>query len=337
MLYRFLLISIVFFSVLAAGSAWGRTNDMRQPCANCHTMHNSQAGIAVVAGGAQESLLNDTCYGCHTGTNVGGSRPYVLQVGAPSSLAGGSFYWVASGLDSQGHNIDGVTAQASRTPPGGSELFDSFNPLTCAGTKGCHGDTAFANEIQSISRSHHADDTLPIDGLTVPTSYRFLKGIVGLEDSDWEFTVSSADHNQYKGFARNTDTDPDSTSISSFCARCHGDFHSGGGNAGVSDGIFGNDPWIRHPVDYDMNGLGGEYAGYGGGGNSYNVVTPVGSDNMAAGVKNTVLAVAGDAIIVCVSCHRAHGSPNPSSLRWDYQSWPAGGYYGCGDCHTAKN
>jgi len=39
-------------------------------CVNCHTMHNSQDGAAVIGSGPIEALLNKaSCAACHTGTN----------------------------------------------------------------------------------------------------------------------------------------------------------------------------------------------------------------------------------------------------------------------------
>ncbi|RLA81698.1 MAG: hypothetical protein DRG33_00080, partial [Deltaproteobacteria bacterium] len=40
--------------------------------------------------------------------------------------------------------------------------------------------------------------------------------------------------------------------------------------------------------------------------------------------------------VQCLSCHRAHGSPYPDMLRWDYRNWPGGGMNGCAVCHTSK-
>jgi hypothetical protein len=46
----------------------------------------------------------------------------------------------------------------------------------------------------------------------------------------------------------------------------------------------------------------------------------------------------GDAIITCITCHRAHGSPWDYTLRWNYQLWPGGpDEGGCYNCHAAKN
>jgi len=355
-----LVVMLVLARVFSVGVTLARTNDMKQLCVNCHTMHNSQGGVAPGGNVKRGALLNSTCYGCHTTdlittSNVDGGRPLVLNTSGPvygltgteaghTTLAGGDFYWVSVVSDLKGHNVNGIATQSSRIPPGGSatNVFDSSRPLTCAGINGCHGDLSRTDEIVAMSQTHHAAE-LSIDGSTVARSFRFLNGIAGFEDPNYELTVTSSDHNQYKGAARSGVEGPLSatiTTISESCARCHGNFHSGSGNDGVLDGasVAFTDPWIRHPVDYDMGGLGGEYLGYGPSG-TYKVATPLGSINVTSAIGTVTLnsTIDKNAIVVCVSCHRAHGSPYDYSLRWDYKNWPASGYNGCGDCHTAKD
>ncbi|MGB9716198.1 MAG: cytochrome c3 family protein [Thermodesulfovibrionales bacterium] len=44
---------------------------------------------------------------------------------------------------------------------------------------------------------------------------------------------------------------------------------------------------------------------------------------------------------MCLSCHRAHGSPYADILRWNYDEMRTGSYTttdsGCFTCHTGKN
>lgn len=330
--------------------ALARSVDMKAPCVNCHTMHNSQSGTEVSGIGTQGALLNNTCYGCHTGANTGSTDaipktpkvwhlspdpptlPPYMTTGTEAghdTLAGGDFGWVAGvGNDLKGHNVIGISGTST---------------LTCAGSTGCHGDRTVAAESTAMALTHHSVETAqPSDGAPLSESYRWLDGVAGYEDPDYELSVSNAstNHNQYKGIARTAEGDSTTSSISNFCASCHGNFHNGSNPAGISDdaSTFGTaGSWIRHPVDYAMPlTTGTEYAGYGKPtAGDYNVATPLGSVNVST-QKSTVGGV-GDNIITCISCHRAHGSPYDYSLRWDYMSWPAAGYYGCGDCHTLKN
>ena len=378
-------ISILLLTVFLYDNSWARVAKMKEICSNCHTMHSSvggagdthdiASGVADGVPGAviapQEGLINKTCSGCHNGKNSTGSMPYVIDLltsGPPKygvtgtegiatrdTLAGGSFYWVTiadGGI--KGHDVVGLNiTQTNRTPPGGSKAFnDTTTPLTCAGTNGCHGDNAAGmSQVESIWGGHHANITGSVTGGTsAATSYRFLNGIDGFEDSTWELTVDSSNHNQYKGITRTGDDDlvANESSISHLCARCHGDFHNGDGtDAGVigAAGSFGS-PWVRHPVDVDMGplaGAGTEYGSYGdGGAGIYNVRTPLASEDVSGRLSSVTLGGSGNnAIITCVTCHRAHGSEWDYSLRWKYYAWPDGSdtdaYNGCGDCHTAKN
>jgi cytochrome c553 len=192
----------------------------------------------------------------------------------------------------------------------------------------------------AIAKSHHGDDST-IDGLTVATSYRLLYGIVGLEDSDWEYRPTASAHNQYKGVDRAADTTSGATNtISYLCAECHGMFHSGVLPEGVDNDTTFASPWFRHPVDFDMYNVRtkSDYQGYGGVGvNNYEVTAPVASSDVSSLISTGVYSASGKAIVTCISCHRAHGTPNDAILRWNYKAWPGGGYAGCQVCHTIKD
>ena len=152
--------------------------------------------------------------------------------------------------------------------------------------------------------------------------------------------TSTTDHNEYKGQAyaartlaggqswNNVDT------ISEFCAECHGYFHA-------SDEITasGGSPWLRHPTDSVVPNS-GEYSAY----NTYSLEAPVARAVIPNSPNSTVTP--GDdttedgAIVMCLSCHRAHASPYADSLRWDYSTIIAGGgasTSGCFTCHTQKD
>jgi len=341
-------------AVLLTGQALAKVSGQ---CAECHTMHNSQGGspMAVDASGNPQSdpnavLLRKGCVACHTGTNDGSNNiPYVNSTSVPdysgngtqgNTLAGGNFYWVANGDDAAGHNVStdglaGTDGALGNTPPGNTGTFSG--PLTCAGTTGCHGDRTATSDFAAISGTHHADDST-IDGLTVATSYRFLNGVKGLEDSDWEYQPTATAHNQYYGVDRTTEATAsiDPGTISALCAQCHNDFHNGYQTVGGSTG-FGS-PWVRHPTDFDMGNTdtGSEYRGYGGTGNAYVVAAPVASTDYSQVLSN--VSFNDDTIVTCISCHRAHGTPNADLLRWDYSNIKAGGggSGGCFECHTTK-
>lgn len=342
-------------------------------CSNCHTMHNSQNGLGEVQtyngnGGLntgvttpQQYLLKADCIACHTGTTATPTNsfpaPIVLHITNPGpdlqgggyTLAGGDFYWVATGLGntpSKGHNVAGLATQEGapmNAPPG----FDSSvtspvsgtvgstwtNQLTCAGTYGCHG----MHNPTGITGAHHGNSggtaTQASSATTIGNSYRFLGGIKGLEQSQWNWNETASIHNEYFGVDDTSNRNQTNTNylnkdtISFSCAECHGFFHSQ-----IDDGTTGS-PWLRHPTDIALKSS-GEYTNY----TAYSTQAPVARNTVVGTMSATVTP--GTDIVMCLSCHRAHGSPEPDLLRWTYSSMVAGGGgadVGCFTCHTSKN
>ncbi len=342
------------------------------PCANCHIMHNSQDGKAGSVDGSGSILLRtkggSPCIGCHA---QGISESIDPVTGAPqvrhsgsADLAGGNFAYLSgdkAGVNgnnmSRGHNIIGLgqaddNFSGKNFPPGDefSQSGGGFTSakFTCAGKFGCHGDRTKQNELEAIAGSHHAKDSAlkfgSIDesaqGNSVGTSYRFLLGVKGGEDSDWERTADSADHNEYKGAVdrgtESTKVSPGGNTISGFCAECHGGFHGPGGND-----VGANSVWLRHPVDIALPGT-GEFADYNSeNSNSYSIEVPLAKIVIPGNSSALVSASSGKHIVMCLSCHRAHASPYEDSLRWNYAEVIAGGGgsdgIGCFVCHTKKD
>ncbi|WP_303723023.1 cytochrome c3 family protein [Malonomonas rubra] len=349
---------------------------MNGSCVECHTMHNSQGGLSMrfdstELTGAAALLRAGSCTGCHADatrntnidTSAGPDYTLIPQVDGQfytepgttgNTLAGGTFHFVANDKTT-GHNIVDLSefghAVDLTSPPGydvtiaqSVGLPTTWGALTCAGVNGCHGEHSDAfnqplSKFGAISGAHHESDAT-IDGTTVGKSYRFLKGVLGVEDDDWEGDAD-ADHNVYHGVDRlaagANEVDSGAT-ISSLCGQCHGKFHSSENN-NVGEGVMSN-PWLRHPTDIDMMMLAGtsEYAAY-----EYDMQAPVAA-NLTVTVMTTS-AVDSDyqqKIVTCVSCHRAHGSPYEDLLRWSYAGMDAGtagatAGTGCFLCHTSKD
>lgn len=358
-----MLLSLVFSVGIAAAAVTG-------DCVNCHTMHNSQDGVAI-SGTPEANLLNADCVGCHSsGTassiiNLGTSRvPIVFNTTVPTApLAGGNFYWVTTG-DEFGHNVlvsnpdDNLPAAPGGTNFGGSgTCYDCHGSLATekSGCLGCH------------VPAHHYDDGVAGAATAGDGWYRFLgyamntllvgtngeviasyPGVTGIEDPDWEETPSETAHNVYKGttvrYGASSFNGYDNNSIGELCAGCHADFHHDSfTNTGlpheVAGGIGGLDgnPWLRHPSDVELP-PDGEYGAY----DTYNPLAPVAFDDMAVGVQSSITAARALAtpVVTCISCHRAHGSPNADMLRWDYASCTTGSANsacGCFVCHTGKD
>ena len=334
------LISLVFIPYIVLAKVSG-------VCSNCHTMHYSQSPWPSEWGsGPNESLLINSCVGCHTGENDGtNTTPYVYSTSSPTyetdTLAGGNFYWLANGCDECGHNviaIPGVSQDSNFTQTPGY-----VGGTTCSG---CHGsgNMVLTKCIFCHDPKHHADDNGPVVGDDEEVKYRFLSftakhpssfqegkykfyGVAGIEDDNWEYTVSSSDHNEYCGAVSSGDYSGASHSISRYCAACHWGFY--GDNTGH---------WKRHPSDYALPDS-GEYANY----TTYSPLAPIarleGTLTGMAAASSTVTP--GEDQVSCLSCHRPHGSPYPDLLRWNYESScqadTEDSECGCFICHTKKD
>lgn len=336
-------------------------------CVDCHTMHNSQGGASMnfnASATPNGMLLRGDCVGCHTNTTNGNGRggtsnniPYVNHTttvpGAASGgmLAGGSFYWgpqtAAVGAHAKVHNVSGISVQDTtllNVPPGQAAALTG--QLTCGGSTGCHGDRALTTGNAALVGSHHAPSTAGgyMDGSSLANSYRFLNGVKGIESADWESLQTMATRNVYAGVARTDQTVNNAATISSLCGQCHGDFHRGASKISGVSATGMTTPWVRHPTDFDMfagTGAGSEYRSY-----TYNMEAPVAmpAGTMSAGyTRPTGALVATEAIVTCISCHRAHGSANADLLRWDYSTMLAHNAAapvqntGCFQCHRNKD
>jgi len=323
-------------------------------------MHNSQNGAPILRSGSgvgwnsssvleggeiQEEpsgyLLNTTCVGCHSATTestiieMGGSRiPIVLNTTGypPNSLAGGNFYWTTQGdaYAGYGHNVYGVAGPDPKLSMAPGRDMGCANNLSCHMTLAApphpqHNDNRGGCQGCHYSVFHHTDNGV----------YRFLIGhtqearyVSGIEDPDWE-QAPAASHNSYKGVAGPVAGSvlTHTHSISAYCGGCHPDFHR-------QNDIGSSTPWLRHPSDILLPET-SEYVGYNPVTN-YQAEAPVAWTNPAAPVRS-------QAVVMCLSCHRPHGSPYPDLLRWDYNNMiahapPAGSENtGCFTCHTAKD
>ncbi|HEC96796.1 MAG TPA: hypothetical protein ENI58_01330 [Nitrospirae bacterium] len=330
-------------------------------CSNCHTMHNSQGGIPMNYNGSDipnQRLLRGDCIGCHaqnTSSNIVNSIPQVYH-SDPTDLAGGNFRYVVNNGDAYGHNVQGIISAdvtLGNTPPGYNSAYDpsttgfsTAGRLVCAGANGCHGNRNFSDQWDAVSGGHHGDDsilkygagfTLTGQGASVATSYRFLYKIKGAEDSDWQATVSATDHNEYlaEDYVNRGTTASWANmkgTISELCSECHSTFHLGG-----SSGIGSASPWLRHPTDVIIPNS-GEFASMS---TTYKATVPVGrpAASLTDGLTSAVSTVTpGTDRVICLSCHRAHGSPYYKMLRWNYKStFLPTALYGCNVCHTSRN
>jgi len=311
-------------------------------CDNCHTMHNSQdstnvlrtgAGVGwdsdkKIAGGTLQetpagNLLVTNCIGCHSSTttqtiieDVNGSRiPIVYNTVEPvNMLAGGNFYWLENTsdieqiADARGHNVRTIDGNDYNLDfaPGGSNV----EGIECID---CH-----------LPRHHSNDSQTVVDA--TGGWYRFLPNVKGIEDPDWEQTKSPTKHNEYKGGRPSSEK-----SISTFCSGCHPYFYS-------HEEIGDASPWRRHPADEILPGDDTkEYSGY----TQYNPLAPVARPDLSDYTGPSSDVTPGTDMVMCLSCHRPHATPNADILRWNYSSDcnanTSNDECGCFVCHTQKD
>ncbi len=343
-------IILILLIIAASGAPQAKVTG---ECYNCHTMHNSQGGSSMAydfnetsfteTDTPKDCLLIYSCLGCHSATDDATwqdaitKAPIVFNTSAPTyganGLAGGNFYYVSGTVDDTGHNVLSNTDGTLTAPPGDENTTGITTVLTCAGTKGCHGDRAISGSLAAIKSAHHANAGEQLTtASTVANSYRFLKGVQGYEDSDWQATTSVGaipDHNEYKagtlGGTESGIATPAGASISGLCGECHGNFHGSADTQASS-------PFLRHPVDLVIPAS-GEYASMS---TTYNLTVPVGRTTVPDAPSAAVAA--GTDAVICLSCHRAHASPNSKMMRWDYKSATVStAISGCNVCHTSKN
>ena len=355
----FLLLTALFLIAASASAA------VQGPCANCHTMHNSQDGTDMVADGkgVQQRLLVEDCVGCHSNAGsetivdmgTGDRVPIVFNSVEPtyppdgtssSALAGGNFYWVAQpGGDAMGHNVYGIAETDSVLSGPAWTFFAPGHSTSCSpchdtlatensGCKGCHYPRHHAGGSAEIVAAeggwYRFLGALPAM-MADPTSF----GVKGIEDEDWEQNPSATRHNGYFGttdvYAKEFMPYLTRSTIGQFCSGCHGNFHHEMNAAQPADYTGA---WLRHPSDVVIPDS-GEYAGM----NAYNPLAPVAKTDLA-GKKNYAAVELGHDAVTCISCHRPHGSPYPDMLRWDYDTCISGTQNdecGCFVCHTTKD
>lgn len=106
-----------------------------------------------------------------------------------------------------------------------------------------------------------------------------------------------------------------------YCIACHPNF-CGSENQKSEAG------WVRHPTNTPLP-MNGEYEEY-----AQRKDVPVSYPDPNKPERAT-------ARVMCMSCHRPHGTPYPYLLRWDYSAMVAGGEddneTGCFACHTTKD
>ncbi len=353
---RIVVLMIVVVGSLAATGAWAQsicmdchfsyTNGMHArgvgACNMCHTMHNSQDGALVdpdSPNGNQyllvDSTPSDVCLQCHAGfvSNTLGTDP----ANPPTEVGAGNFVFLLEDNLNDGYNgalspIPGDKAGHNVQAPGWG--LNADGTLTTS-----PGGSFPANELGCTScHDPHGND-----------SFRMLNGTGPVQNGLFSFDSAApmaVGLSIYHGSERQDRHTAYNAGMSAWCGNCHGDFHA-------------NDTKFKHPAN---EAIGADVA------TTYNLYLgtsdPAGGSAPTAyltqvpfedpGVVYTGTAGPGAASrIMCLSCHRAHGSSAPSAGRWDFNvtyladdgvesgSYPLPNPYGdpaqrslCNKCHA---
>lgn len=307
------------------------------PCADCHTMHNSQNGVPMnldASATPNNNLTRSNCVGCHT--NAAYSAKGVVLNDATKPTAAGTFAAATASTDAKRHNVSGlfaIDATLDGKVPGNTGsaiIFAAGQPVTCDGPKGCHGThdaTGGVNGYHHGSKQGYRFLYAPPAG-SINAAYDVQYKVAGKGSTVRELNGASAtDHNVYKSLAGNaSDTgvagnDATGKSVSQLCALCHGGFH-GTANTNAAS------PFVRHPTENLIP------AGWSGVTVDY-TNNPFAFDDISA-LTTGAAYTATNAKVACISCHRAHGSANDDLLRFNYtlQVAGGGGTTGCLGCHV---
>ena len=292
-------------------------------CAGCHTMHNSQDGVAVDAASPlgnswllRDATPSDVCLNCHA-TGLG--AVFAADVMTPSPLKGaGNFIFLLEdnlndghngGLtdpngvlleaipgDAAGHNLKapghGLAADATlSTAPGG--LFPA-SELGCSSCHDPHGNSGFrmlygSGRIVQAGLAVFTEAAPPAAGLSI---------FFGSE--------SKTSHTAYQGTEAGAN-------MSKWCSNCHGNFHSG------ADGV------LRHKTGETLGAtVATTYGLYNGsdsilGGSALTSYLPEVPFEDPANTTSSTAGPSASSLVSCITCHRAHASSAADSGRWDFQ------------------
>lgn len=274
-------------------------------CSLCHTMHNSQGGFPVADGNPAgvEFLLKgnptDVCLTCHGGTygNVFGTDPQ----SPPYQTAGGNFAFLLEDNinDRPGGGIAPIPGEAC-----GHNVISPDRGVSQDGTLSVSPGGSFPSDQLGCTSCHDPHGN---------QNFRMLNGVGEIQAGLFTFNFPAPDAQGlsiYHGQESPSRHSAYRSGMSQWCANCHENFLEPG---------LGH----RHPVDVP---LGTEIAArY----NAYNGTDdPEGSTPATAYVPevpfedptSTTSSQSGPSAasrVMCLTCHRAHGSSAPDAMRWD--------------------
>lgn len=281
---RFLkFIFVITIAVLCGNSSidagdWHGPNQL--DCSECHTVHYRERGIAPLTaegGGPFPKLLIASTVNALCLMCHDGTDTEAPDVVAPLDSVGYTDN-PAGGFfaNSGGSASDNAhnLGMSSAETPPGSP--DSLI-LDCVSCHGPHGSSNYRNLLLNPAGSGNASDVNLVISQTVQAD-----GPGGVAPNQ-VFIPSNITYQ---------------SGMSDWCNDCHTDFH-GSGETGSPE------PWFRHPIDQTISASTFvDYTYWSG-----TVTNHVQVDN-----PSDLIIPSADDEVFCLSCHKAHGSPNKHSL-----------------------
>lgn len=307
---RWILMAAVAVAVLWAAPALAFHDEGVAHCNGCHTMHNSQDGQLVDPDSPNgnawllvDATPSDTCLSCHaSGLGAVLSGPAFDPLAPATERGGGNFVFLYEDNindahagatnpvtgDAAGHNLDApgfslATDATLSTAPGGT--FPA-SQMGCTSCHDPHGTDAFRLLYGS--------------GRLIQTFYTFTEDAPEADGlSLFGPGESATNHTAYQ------------SGMSGWCGNCHGDFHDTGAT-------------LKHPSDETLGGsIATAYGLYNGtaqyqtGDPTLSYLAEVPFEDLANTTSSTAGPAAGS-IVMCTTCHRAHGSSAMDAGRWDF-------------------
>ena len=333
----FLLLFILFHNPCFAGD-FHKSGTLL--CSDCHTMHYSEGGQPMRTPSGEfypgpspflirAESVNLLCLSCHDG-GVGGSNgaPDVMGIASYESAslkrAGGAFQSTVGVAAHKGHNL-GV---ANETAPGSNPPVVFPTGLTCVSCHDPHGNDNYRNLKISVGNSTSLNVTY--DNIAYQGTASILQ--VVLNPASAHYSTSNIE------YRRDTNVD----GLSQWCKGCHTNFHAPAGDPSVGGSATGDNnssdsEWLRHPtIGVTMSmGVANQHIDANGWFSNYASRLPVVSpSNQIPGSS-----ASSDNQVGCMTCHKAHGSPNTSGLIYDNASTNnledgISLYQSCQQCHN---
>ncbi len=305
-------------------------------CSDCHAAHGSEThgfdGGPVSTGGDMDGdwmpsgapngyMLKGTnstmlCLSCHEGQTF---APDVVDVDVNGLTERAAGFFAPAGVKShRGHNL----TTSSLGKPGDSELCTRCHmggamataEVQCIDCHNPHGNASYRNLWWASWPGHEPPILASIKAGTTGFA-RYEAANVAYPapssgDSAWrEITNMCIDcHHTFFG--------PYYTNAASPYHRHPGTNTESGGSFPINKANANTDPanWVSGTAGFTVARL---------------PFAVVGATNFAGAT-----VVAGNNEVFCLTCHKAHGSANPFSLRWDYGTRTATGAAGCQQCHN---